>query len=68
MILYNIFHIIFTDRMNPFTAMSEGEFVDRFRLRKASAHDLIEQIRGQLPAATDSRGMSQYSDNVQTYC
>ncbi|XP_050691085.1 putative nuclease HARBI1 [Eriocheir sinensis] len=47
---------IVTDRMNPFTAMSDNEFVDRFRLRKNSMYDLIEEIREHLPAPTDSRG------------
>ncbi|KAG0724948.1 hypothetical protein GWK47_039539 [Chionoecetes opilio] len=47
---------VVTDRMNPFTAMSDAEFVDRFRLKKASMSDLIEEIRDQLPAANDLRG------------
>ena len=42
--------------MNPFTAMSEDEFIDRFRLRKASMLDLIEKIKDHLPAPLDSRG------------
>ncbi|KAG0713973.1 hypothetical protein GWK47_015000 [Chionoecetes opilio] len=46
---------VVTDRMNPFTAMSDAEFVDRFRLKKASMSDLIEEIRDQLPAANDLR-------------
>lgn len=52
----NIIFIAFTDRMNPFTAMSEDEFIDRFRLRKTSMYDLIEEIRDHLPAPHDSRG------------
>ncbi|KAG0728460.1 hypothetical protein GWK47_032400 [Chionoecetes opilio] len=47
---------VVTDRMNPFTAMSDAEFVDRFCLKKASMSDLIEEIRDQLPAANDLRG------------
>ncbi|KAG0697283.1 hypothetical protein GWK47_004047 [Chionoecetes opilio] len=47
---------VVTDRMNPFTAMSDAEFFDRFRLKKASMSDLIEEIRDQLPAANDLRG------------
>lgn len=43
--------------MNPFTAMSDDEFVERFRLQKQSTLDLIEEIKDQLPAAIDSRGM-----------
>lgn len=58
----NIFQIIFANRTNPFTAMCEDEFINCFRLQKASAHDLTQQISDQLPVATDSRGMFQYSD------
>ncbi|XP_050724404.1 putative nuclease HARBI1 [Eriocheir sinensis] len=47
---------IVTDRMNPFTAMSDDEFMDRFRVRKTSMYDLIEEIRDHLPAPNDSRG------------
>ncbi|KAG0714647.1 hypothetical protein GWK47_013695 [Chionoecetes opilio] len=35
---------VVTDRMNPFTAMSDAEFFDRFRLKKASMSDLIEEL------------------------
>ena len=48
--------LIIADRMNPFTAMDEDEFVDRFRLRKTTMFDLIEEIREHLPAPHDSRG------------
>ncbi|MPC34673.1 hypothetical protein E2C01_028070 [Portunus trituberculatus] len=47
---------IVKDQMKPFTAMDNDEFVDRFRLRKTSMYDLIEEIRDQLPAPHDSRG------------
>ncbi|KAG0712661.1 hypothetical protein GWK47_017978 [Chionoecetes opilio] len=47
---------VVTDSMNPFTAMSDAEFFYRFRLKKASMSDLIEEIRDQLPAANDLRG------------
>ncbi|KAK3891172.1 hypothetical protein Pcinc_004961 [Petrolisthes cinctipes] len=47
---------IITDRMNPFTSMSDDEFVDRFRLRKVSAVTLLEEVRNELPAAADLRG------------
>ncbi|KAK3880744.1 hypothetical protein Pcinc_014780 [Petrolisthes cinctipes] len=47
---------IVTDRMNPFTSMSDDEFVDRFRLRKVSAVTLLEEVRNELPAAADLRG------------
>ncbi|KAK3870908.1 hypothetical protein Pcinc_023934 [Petrolisthes cinctipes] len=46
---------IVTDRMNPFTSMSDDEFVDRFRLRKVSAVTLLEEVRNELPAAADLR-------------
>lgn len=36
--------------------MSDDEFVDRFRLRKASMLTLLDEIRNQLPAAVDRRG------------
>lgn len=44
------------DRMNPFTAMEDEEFIDRFRLKKDSVHALVEELQDQLPAATDLRG------------
>ena len=36
------------DRMNPFIAMSEDEFVERFRLRKESANSIIQEIQHDL--------------------
>ncbi|KAG7177291.1 nuclease HARBI1-like 2, partial [Homarus americanus] len=42
--------------MNPFTAMSDAEFVGRFRLRKKSVNSIIQEIRDQLPVANDKRG------------
>ncbi len=51
---------------NPFTAMNDEEFVDRFRLDKTSMFGLIEEIRDQLSAPTDSRGDRIYNnDNMQ---
>ncbi|KAG7169735.1 nuclease HARBI1-like 10, partial [Homarus americanus] len=44
------------DRMNPFTAMSNAEFVDRFRLRKESVNSIIQKSQEQLPVANDRRG------------
>ncbi|KAG7155738.1 hypothetical protein Hamer_G027574, partial [Homarus americanus] len=41
------------DRMNPFTAMSDAEFVDRFRLRKESVNSIIQKIQEQLAVAND---------------
>lgn len=52
--------------MNPFTAISDEEFVDRFRLDKTSMFDLIEEIKDQLSAPTDSRGnIITNNDNMQ---
>lgn len=47
-------------RMNPFTAMSETEFVDRFRLTKDSAHSLIQEITEHLPTTYDMRGKKKF--------
>lgn len=45
------------DRMNPFIAMTEEEFVDRFRLKKDSVNSIIQEIQDDLPIAHDRRGM-----------
>ena len=45
------------DRTNPFTAMTDTEFVERFRLRKESVNDIIVKIQDHLPHSTDKRGM-----------
>lgn len=42
--------------MDPFIAMSDGEFVARFRLQKDTLFNLIEEIRDEIPVATDRRG------------
>ncbi|XP_050716004.1 putative nuclease HARBI1 isoform X4 [Eriocheir sinensis] len=47
---------IVPDRMNPFTAMSDTEFVTRFRLRKESVNAIIQEIQVQLPDSADRRG------------
>ena len=44
------------DRMNPFQAMSDTEFTERFRLRKESENELIQEIQPSLPVANDKRG------------
>lgn len=44
------------DRMNPFTAMHDSEFVVRFRLNKESINGIIQEIQDQLPDSTDGRG------------
>lgn len=49
------------DWMNPFTSMSDNEFVDRFRLRKVSALVLLEEVRNDLPTAADLRGQFSHS-------
>ena len=47
---------IVADRMNPFIAMTDEEFIGRFRLRKESIHTIIQDIQDHLPAANDLRG------------
>ncbi|KAG7173018.1 nuclease HARBI1-like 7 [Homarus americanus] len=42
--------------MNPFTAMSDAEVVDRFRQRKESVNSIIQEIQDQLPVDNDKRG------------
>ncbi|XP_050726615.1 putative nuclease HARBI1 isoform X1 [Eriocheir sinensis] len=44
------------DRMNPFTAMSDREFTEQFRLKKESVNDIILKIGDCLPQSTDRRG------------
>lgn len=44
------------DRMNPFVAMSDDEFVNRFRLKKESVNSIIQEIQHGLPVANDRRG------------
>lgn len=51
---------IVPDRMNPFTAMSDREFIERFRLKKESVNDIILKIGDHLPDSTDRRGKQQY--------
>ncbi|XP_066984532.1 putative nuclease HARBI1 isoform X2 [Macrobrachium rosenbergii] len=47
---------IVADRMDPFTSLTDEEYVDRFRLTKECVHHLIGEIRDQLPPANDRRG------------
>ncbi|KAG7177792.1 hypothetical protein Hamer_G027016, partial [Homarus americanus] len=56
------------DRMNPFTAMSDAEFVDRFRLRKESVNSIIQEIQDQLPVANDKRGKAKFHVTDGTGC
>ncbi|KAK3879425.1 hypothetical protein Pcinc_016000 [Petrolisthes cinctipes] len=35
---------VVSDRMNPFVAMEDQEFIARFRLRKDTMHDLIQEM------------------------
>lgn len=44
------------DRMNPFVAMSDDEFVDQFRLKKESVNSIIQEIQHGLPVTNDRRG------------
>lgn len=45
-----------TDRMNPFVAMEDGEFKTRFRLRKETMHELIQEIQDDLLVTRDRKG------------
>ncbi|XP_037784295.1 putative nuclease HARBI1 [Penaeus monodon] len=49
---------ILPDKMNPFHAMTEDEFVARFRLSKESTNVLIQKILHMLPVSLDGRGCS----------
>lgn len=48
---------VIVDRMNPFVAMDDEEFVERFRLKKETINIVIQQIQPQLDVALDRRGM-----------
>lgn len=55
------------DRMNPFTAMSDREFVERFRLKKDSVNEIIVKIGNHLPDSMDRRGkLSVYIPGLHT--
>ena len=45
-----------TDRQNPFTAYSEEEFIQRYRLSKECIRTLLEQVEPHVPRAQDGRG------------
>lgn len=47
---------VIPDRMNPFIAASDDEFVDRFRLKKESVNSIIQEIQDDLPVANNRRG------------
>lgn len=47
---------IVPDRMNPFTAMTDEELIDRFQLRKENIHTIIQDIQEHLPLTNDLRG------------
>lgn len=47
---------IISDRMNPFIAMEDEEFMGRFRLRKETMHSLIEEIQDELLVTHDRKG------------
>ena len=44
------------DRSNPFEAMTEDEFLRRFRLNKECTLHLIQRIEHQLPQALNNKG------------
>lgn len=56
---------IVPDRTNPFTAMTDCEFTERFRLRKESVNDIIIKISDHLPHSTDKRGKQFF--NIVSY-
>lgn len=49
---------IVTDRMDPFQAMSEEEFIERFRFNKITVQNLINDLENQLLTTADQRGKS----------
>ena len=48
---------IVVDRMNPFQAMEENEFIFRFRLNKEAIHQLIQTIQNDLPLTLNNNVM-----------
>ncbi|KAK3879432.1 hypothetical protein Pcinc_016007 [Petrolisthes cinctipes] len=48
---------VVSDRMNPFVAMEDQEFIARFRLRKDTMHDLIQEIQDELLVTQDRKGV-----------
>lgn len=51
---------IVKDRLDPFHAMSQEEFLSRFRFSKQAARDLVDRVTPQLPQAVENRqGVSQ---------
>lgn len=66
-LIHSSFSIFFSDRMDPFIAMSDGEFIARFQLQKDTMLNLIEEIRDQIPVATDRRGTYRYSTVYELY-
>lgn len=47
---------VIKDRQNPFTAYSEEEFIQRYRLSKECTHTLLAELEPYLPKAQDGRG------------
>ena len=54
---------ILTDRSNPFEAMTQEEFLRRFRLSKECTLSLIEKIENQFPDAINNKGKFVYASN-----
>ena len=44
------------DRQNPFTSLSNEEFIDRYRLSPTCTLQLLEDVQPRLPRARDGRG------------
>lgn len=51
---------IVVDRINPFKALSEEEFLCRYSLNKECANNVIQQIQDALAHEVDSRGTFLY--------
>ncbi|KAK4318611.1 hypothetical protein Pmani_010402 [Petrolisthes manimaculis] len=48
---------VVNDRMNPFVAMEDQEFKTRFRLRKDTMHEFIQEIQDELLVTRDRKGV-----------
>lgn len=44
------------DRENPFTSLSEDDFIERYRLSPGCVLELLEEVEPRLPKAQDGRG------------
>ena len=51
------FRVIARDRGNPFQALTEEEFIERYRLNKDAVSDLLDELRPVAPRIVNGRGM-----------